>query len=116
MKDTNPDPSSLSDLLRENETLKRQIQELKSAGSGASHTAQSGEIWRPSAITIWSIFLACVLLVVIAFLSGYLPLLKRRAVIAGEAREQERALERVEVIEVRRSPDKSAIELPGTIQ
>jgi hypothetical protein len=38
-----------------------------------------------------------------AFRSGDIPLQKRRAVIAGEAHEQERALPRVEVIEVGRA-------------
>ncbi len=69
-----------------------------------------------SATTIWAIFLAVVVLVVVAFLAGYRPLVKRRDLIAGEAREQEQALQRVEVIEVRRSADKSAIELPGNIE
>src|SRR5215467_14369912 len=103
MKQTEPDQPALSDLLRENEALKRQIQELKSAGNGASHAAPSGEIWRPSAVTIWAIFLVAVVLVGIAFMSGYVPLMKRREVIAGEAREQERARQRVEVVEVQRS-------------
>ncbi len=116
MKDTNPDQPALSDLQRENQALKRQIQELQSAHSGASPSGPAGEVWRPSATTIWAIFLASILIVVIAFLSGYLPLQKRTAVIAGEAREQERALPRVEVVQVQRSPDKSAIELPGNIQ
>jgi len=116
MKPPEPDQTPLSDLLRENEALKRQIQELKSARNGASHAAPPGDVWRPSALTIWAIFLTALVLVVIAFLSGYMPLMKRRAVIAGEAREQERALQRVEVIEVRRAWDKTAIELPGNIQ
>jgi RND family efflux transporter MFP subunit len=116
MKHTEPDQPGLSDLLRENEALKRQIQELKTTGNGDSHAGQSRKVWHPSAITIWAIFLAVVVLVVVAFLTGYTPLLKRREVIAGEAHEQERALQRVEVIEVRRSLDKSTIELPGNIQ
>src|SRR5262249_35113508 len=41
---------------------------------------------------------------------------KRRDLIASEAREQEQALPRVEVIAVGRSADSSAIELPGNIQ
>ncbi len=116
MKHTEPDQPAFSDLLRENEALKRQIQELKSASNGASHAASSSEIWRPSATTIWGIFLAAVVLTAIAFISGYIPLMKRRDLIAGEAREQERARQRVEVVEVRRSSDESAIELPGNIQ
>ena len=116
MRHTEPDQPGLSDLLRENEDLKQQIQELKSAGKGASHAGPSPQVWRPSAITIWAIFLAVIALAVVAFVSGYRPLIQRRELIAGEAREQERALQRVEVIEVRRSSDRSAIELPGNIQ
>lgn len=116
MKPPEPNQPALSDLLRENDALKRQIQEFKSAGNGSSHAAGSGEVWRPSAATVWAIFLTALVLVAIAFLSGYLPLMKRRAVIAGEAHEQERALPRVEVVEVRRSSGRDAIELPGNIQ
>ena len=116
MRHTEPDQPGLSDLLRENEDLKRQIQELKTAGKAASHSGPSARVWRPSAITIWAIFLAAVVLGVVAFISGYRPLVERRNVIAGEAREQERALQRVEVIEVKRATDRSAIELPGNIQ
>ena len=74
------------------------------------------KLWRPSAVTIWSIFLLVVIIFVVAFLSGYVPLQKRRAVIAGEAHEQERALPRVEVIEVGRASGKSMLQLPGNIQ
>ena len=116
MKHTEPNPPALSDLLRENEALKRQIQDLKGADHSESQTVPSRQIWRPSAITIWAIFLSVVVLVVIAFISGYIPLAKQRDVIADEAREKERALQRVEVVEVQRSSDKSAIELPGNVQ
>jgi len=116
MRHTEPDQPGLSDLLRENQDLKRQIQELKAAGNGASHTELAPEVWRPSSITIWAILLAVVVLTVVAFLSGYIPLQKRRALIAGEAREQAQAAQRVDVVQVTRSPGKSEIELPGSIQ
>ncbi len=116
MRRTEPDQPGMSDLLRENEDLKRQLQELKTAGNGASPGGLPAKVWRPSAITIWAIFLTAVVLVVVAFFSGYVPLWKRRDLIASEAREQERALPRVEVIEVGHSSNKSVIELPGSIQ
>ncbi len=53
---------------------------------------------------------------VIAFFAGYLPLQSRRAVIAGEARQEQLALPRVEVVRVGRSTRKSELELPGTIE
>jgi RND family efflux transporter MFP subunit len=61
------------------------------------------------------VFIAAALLVV-AFLAGYLPLQKRRALIVTEAQQQEAALPRVEVVEVRRSSRTSEMELPGNIQ
>jgi len=99
-------------LLQENQELKRQIQELK----GAAHAGPASRVWHPSALTIWAIFLVVIVLIVVAFFSGYLPLQKRRELIASEAHEQERALPRVEVIAVGRATDKSELELPGNIQ
>ncbi len=116
MRHAEPDQPDLSDLLRENKDLRRQIEELKAAGNGSSHAGKSPKVWRPSAIAIWAIFLAALVLVVVGFISGYVPLEKRRNVIEAEARDQKRALQRVEVMEVRRSSDKSVIELPGSIQ
>ena len=110
MRDTEPDQD---DLLRENEELRRQIQELKVAGNGG-HAAPAS--WHPSATTIWAIFLAAIVLVVVAFFAGYLPLRRQRDIIAAETRDQDRALPRVEVIEVARSSDKNGIELPGNVQ
>src|SRR5437868_2775326 len=88
-------------LHRENQELRRQLEELKGAVHGEAETGLPEKLWRPSAITIWSIFLVVIMIAAVAFLSGYIPLQKRRAVIAGEAHEQERALPRVEVIEAR---------------
>jgi len=116
MRHTEPDQPDLSDLLRENEQLKRQIQELKTGGNGASHAGRPAGTWRPSSVTIWAIFLVTVVLVVVAFIAGYTPLRKRQDLIAVEAREQERSLPRVEVIQVGRSLGESTIELPGSIQ
>jgi RND family efflux transporter MFP subunit len=116
MRHTEPDGPGLSDLLRENEELKRQIQELRTAGKSPAHGGPSPDVWRPSALTIWAIFLVAVVLVLVAFLSGYRPLVRQREQIAGEAREEERAPRRVEVIQVGRAMEKDAIELPGSIQ
>ena len=116
MRQTEPNRPDISDLLRENEDLKRQIQALKSAENGASKAEHQGNVWRPSATAIWAIFLGMMVLVIIAFLAGYRPLVARRNLIAAEAREQDRVLPRVEVVEVRRAQDKTVIELPGNIQ
>ena len=102
-------------LQRENEELRRQIEELK----GAVHGGEAGgprRLWKPTTLTIWAIFFAVLAMVVVAFLAGYIPLQKRRAVIAGEAHERERALPRVEVIEAARATGRSTLQLPGSIQ
>ncbi len=102
-------------LRRQNRELHRQLQELKASLPPALH-AQTPQPWRPSGVTIWAIFLGVTVLVVIAFFAGYLPLQTRRAVIAGEAREEQQALPRVDVMQVGRSTAKSDLELPGNIE
>lgn len=108
--------SSEERLRRENYELKRQLEELQnSAHGGAGRTAQVS-YWRPSSVTIWALFLGAAVLTVIAFLAGYIPLEKRRAVIAGEAFDAQHALPRVDVIQVRRSTRKGELELPGNTE
>ena len=126
MKNIEPDePGSPGDfaarleqerLQRENQELRRQLEELNGAKLGGADTGLPGKLWHPSGITIWSIFLTAIAVISVAFLSGYLPLQKRRAVLAGEVREQEHTLTRVEVIEVARASGKSMLQLPGSIQ
>jgi RND family efflux transporter MFP subunit len=102
-------------LRRENEELRRQLQELR-----GDHGAQPGRtparLWHPSRLTIWAICLAAIVLTIIAFFAGYLPLHSRTSLITAEAREQEAARPRVEVIKVVRSSGKSGLQLPGNIQ
>jgi RND family efflux transporter MFP subunit len=73
-------------------------------------------LWRPSPITLWAIGLGVVVLLVIGFFAGYIPLEKQKAVIAGEALSREQALPRAEVIRVGRGSSHSELELPGNIQ
>ena len=103
-------------LRRENQDLKRQIQELKGSSHASSRGGPSVKLWNPSGVTIWSIVFFTAVLLVVAFLAGYLPLQKRRALIVSEAQQQEAALPRVEVVEVGRSSRTSEMELPGNIQ
>jgi len=42
-------------LRRENEELKRQLQEHKRLAHGSPHATAAGKVWHPSSITIWSI-------------------------------------------------------------
>jgi len=102
-------------LRRENEELKRQLAEQKRPVHD-QHAGLSGKVWHPSSVTIWSIALLITVLIVAAFLAGYIPLQKRESVIQTQAREQEDALPRVDVMEVGRSSGKSDLVLPGNIQ
>src|SRR5437588_11860 len=106
------EPSQEERLRKENEDLKRQLQELRAP----VHAGPPTKLWRPSAVTIGALLLAVAVIIVVAFFAGYIPLQKRRSLIESEAREQETALPRVDVIEVGRSSDKSGLELPGSIQ
>jgi RND family efflux transporter MFP subunit len=102
-------------LRRENEELRRQLAEQKRPAHG-QHAGLSGKVWHPSAVTIWSIALLIAVLIVAAFFAGYVPLQKRESLIQTQAREQEDALPRVDVMEVGRSSGKSDLVLPGNIQ
>ena len=88
-------------LRKENQDLKRQLQEMKGLAQGGSHDAPA-KLWRPSSITIWSLFLGVAVLISVAFFAGYIPLQRRRELIIGEAHQQEQSLPRVEVIQVGR--------------
>jgi RND family efflux transporter MFP subunit len=104
-------------LQRQNRELQRQVDELKGLLQGGTHAARPAAAhWRPSATAIWALFLGLIVLAVIAFFAGYLPLQARREVIAGEAREEKQALARVDVLRVGRSTPKSELELPGNIE
>lgn len=76
----------------------------------------SRKFWQPSSLTLWTLFLGATVLIAVAFLSGYLPLQQRRAVIAAEARDAQQALPRVDTVVVTRSDRKSGLVLPGNIQ
>ncbi len=103
-------------LRRENQELRLRLEELEGLRDSSSRVRIPTKFWHPSKLTIWAICLAGAVLMIIAFFTGYLPLQRRTALIAGEVREQEHALPRVEVIAVERSARRSGLELPGNIQ
>lgn len=109
-------PTTEERLRRENQDLKRQIEELKGSSHGSSRGGPSVKLWNPSGVTIWAIVFSAAVLLVVAFLAGYIPLQKRRALIIAEAQQQQEALPRIEVVQVRRSSRSSEMELPGNIQ
>lgn len=111
-----PDAETESALLRENEELKRQIHELKNRAAEPSHGVAPARLWQPSGVTIAVIVLGVAVCFGAAFLAGYVPLRKRQELIRGEAQQQEQALPRAQVIEVKRARGESELELPGSVQ
>lgn len=104
-------------LFKENEELKRKLREAQGLVHAPSpHAGAPQKVWRPSAVTIWAIFLAVAVFFVIAFFVGYIPVQRRNTVIAGEAHDQEIAPPRVGVLTVGRSSGQSELQLPGNIQ
>ncbi len=109
--------ATAEDRLRaENQELKRQLQKLTASSNGSPRAGSHARVWNPSGITIWSIVLLTTVLLVVAFLAGYIPLQKRKAFIVKEAQLHEDALPRVEVVTVERSARNTDLELPGNIQ
>jgi RND family efflux transporter MFP subunit len=103
-------------LRRENQDLKRQLQELRGESESPSDTSFPVRLWHPSPLTIWAILLGAVVLVLLAFLGGYIPLQKRQSLLAKEAHDYQQLLPKVGVITVRRSARISELQLPGNIQ
>ena len=77
---------------------------------------RSADIWRPAGATISALLFGLVVLIVVAFLAGYLPLQRREATLRAEADAQQRVLPRVAVIRVGRGTDQNVLKLPGTTQ
>ena len=112
MHSTEPNAHSVESLRRENEDLRRELEALRS--EAAATPPRPG--WTPSKTTIFALALFALLLVVIAFLAGYVPLQHRRSVVIAEAHREQEALPRVEVVRVTRAGASGGLELPGSIQ
>jgi RND family efflux transporter MFP subunit len=101
-------------LRRENEELRRELQQLRSASHSPADAP--AKLWRPSSLTLWALGLFLLVVLVIAFLAGYIPLQHRNRLIVNEADHRERALPRVTVVVVGKSSTDSSLQLPGNIQ
>jgi RND family efflux transporter MFP subunit len=99
---------SEQDLRREIEELKRQLRNR--------HETRPTEVWKPSGVAISAFVLVFVVLLVGAFLAGYIPLQKREALVRAEAQEHGKSLPRAEVMRVGRGSNHSDMKLPGTLQ
>ena len=101
-----PEPAEEERLRRENEDLSRQLAGAEGRGARRGNRT-ADQLWHPSGITIWAIFLAVVLIIAWRFFAGYIPLQKRRRCDRERgAASRNSALPRVEVIEVGRAPVK----------
>jgi RND family efflux transporter MFP subunit len=114
MQETRLAETTEEKLRQEIEDLKRQLREQKDPG--LAHVGLATKPWHPSSVTLWSIFLGLAVLILLAFLAGYIPLHKRQTLIRKEATEQQQAVPRMEVIEVAPSSPNSELELPGNIE
>src|SRR2546422_6161949 len=103
--------STEDQLRRELEELRRQLAIHHNQPAGAPPNR-----WRPSRTTISALLAVFVVLLIGAFLAGYLPLQRREAILRAEADAQQKQLPRLGVIRVSRSPVESDITLPGTMQ
>ncbi len=114
----NPTEIDQTQLVRENEELKRKIAELQARAPHLAHDGATAPAatWRPSRMTLTVLFLGLAVLIAIAFVTGFVPLQRRDATLRAEASEQAQALPRVEVITVKRAPSKSDLQLPGSIE
>jgi RND family efflux transporter MFP subunit len=106
--------STEESLRRENEELRRQLQQLRSTSQVPVEVPT--KLWRPSPLTLWALGLFVLVLLLVAFFAGYIPLLHRNRLITDEAQTRERALPRVTVVTVGRSSHNSSLQLPGNIQ
>ena len=82
----------------------------------SEHTGLPEIRWRPTRTTITALVLGALVLLIVAFLAGYLPLQQREATLRAEADAQERGLPRLVVMRVERGPAENEIKLPGTMQ
>ncbi len=98
--------------------LRREVEELKrQLGLRARPPAGVPPIrWRPSGTTISALLLGFLVLLVGAFVAGYMPLQKREATLRAEAQAEEKALPHLDVMRVAQAAGQNEIKLPGTMQ
>ena len=108
------DFATVDDLRRENEALRRELQELRVAPHGADDAPAN--LWRPSRLTLAVLGVGLLVLAVFAFFAGYLPFHSRTLTIADEANSREHTLPHVGVVTVRYSSHENGLQLPGSIQ
>ena len=81
-----------------------------------THSVPPVNVWRPSGTTISALLCGFLVLLVVAFLAGYLPLQRREATLRAEAEAQQKGLPRLVVMRVGRSTEQNVLKLAGTMQ
>ncbi len=81
-----------------------------------TNSGPPAQFWRPSGATISALLFGLLVLLVLAFLAGYLPLQRREATLRAEAEAQQKGLPRLAVMRVGRGTDQNVLKLPGTMQ
>ena len=71
---------------------------------------------RPSRKTVSSLLFGAALVLLIAFLAGYLPMQQRESALRADADALQKQVPRVDVIRVARGPAQTTLVLPGTMQ
>jgi RND family efflux transporter MFP subunit len=81
-----------------------------------SNSGAPANFWQPSRRTISTLLFGILVLGVIAFLAGYLPMQRRESTLRAEAEAQQKGLPRMVVMRVGRGQDQNVLKLPGTMQ
>lgn len=99
--------------------LRAEIARLQGELNGHKH-AQSGvprgENKQPSRSTLVIIGAVAVIIMIVAFFGGYLPLIGKQTALAKEAKEESAAIPVVNVTPAQRAAGKSELVLPGNLQ
>jgi multidrug efflux pump subunit AcrA (membrane-fusion protein) len=109
---TNPMTRGSEESLRaEIDDLKRQLAQKREAGEAQAHKAA-----RPSNHTVRNLILLTVVVLIGAFVIGYLPRHRRQLQLVAEAGSQNEALPEVSFVAVTRASAVGNLVLPGNIQ
>ncbi len=98
------------------EDLKRQLGDRHDGHGAPRGITPLGSRPHPSKSVLTRLAIGLVLLVVLAFFGGYLPMAGRQTALAKEAKEDGLAIPVVNVTPAERSPGKSELVLPGNLQ
>jgi RND family efflux transporter MFP subunit len=99
-----------AELRAEIEELKRQLEQKHAATSAAEHIVQ------PSRHTIRNLVLLLLVILIGAFVAGYIPRHRRELQLVAEADTHNAALPQVSVMTARRAEGRGNLVLPGNIQ